>query len=209
MLNTFWEYSGIQVSGEVFVCTGQWDHDDIFKWKHFPCHWPFVRGIHLSPVDSPHKGQGRGALMFSLICAWTNSWANRDACDLRCHHAYYDISVIILLLLMSIPLSQPKNYPVEFPNSLQCYLSLCTKEAHFEQEFMRAGGYCITTDKSIPVNSANLIKSDACWSAGIILCVLPFNERRRYIKTRTTFQNTWMYNWKARYSFIQWLFKLH
>ena len=27
--------------------------------------------------------------------------------------------------------------------------------------------------------------------------------------TRTTFQNTWMYNWKARYSFIQWFFKLH
>ena len=28
------------------------------------------------PVDSPHKGQWRGALMLSLICAWTNAWAN-------------------------------------------------------------------------------------------------------------------------------------
>ena len=26
--------------------------------------------------DSPHKGQWRGALMFSLICAWKNGWAN-------------------------------------------------------------------------------------------------------------------------------------
>ena len=42
-------------------------HDDVIKWKHFPCHWPFVRGIHLSPVNSPHKSQWRGALMFSLI----------------------------------------------------------------------------------------------------------------------------------------------
>ena len=25
-------------------------------WKCFPHHWPFVRGIHWSPVDSPHKG---------------------------------------------------------------------------------------------------------------------------------------------------------
>ena len=32
-------------------------HDDIIKWKHIPRHWPFVRGIHWSPTDSPHKGQ--------------------------------------------------------------------------------------------------------------------------------------------------------
>ena len=45
-----------------------WVHDDVIKWKHFPRYWPFVRGIHRSPVNSPHKGQWRGALMFSLIC---------------------------------------------------------------------------------------------------------------------------------------------
>ena len=42
-------------------------HDDVIKWKHFPRYWPFVRGIHRSPVNSPHKGQWRGSLMFSLI----------------------------------------------------------------------------------------------------------------------------------------------
>ena len=25
--------------------------------KHFPGYWPFVQGIHQSPVNSPHKGQ--------------------------------------------------------------------------------------------------------------------------------------------------------
>ena len=39
-------------------------HDDIIKWKHFPHHWPLVRGIYQSPVNSPHKGQWCGALMF-------------------------------------------------------------------------------------------------------------------------------------------------
>ena len=39
-------------------------HDDVIKWKYFPCYWPFVRGIPRSPVNSPHKGQWRGALMF-------------------------------------------------------------------------------------------------------------------------------------------------
>ena len=45
-------------------------YDDVIKWKRFPRHWPIVRGIHQSPGDSPHKGQRRSALMFSLICAW-------------------------------------------------------------------------------------------------------------------------------------------
>ena len=37
-------------------------HDDVIKWKHFPRYWPFVRGIHRSPVNSPHKGRWRKAL---------------------------------------------------------------------------------------------------------------------------------------------------
>ena len=70
-------------------------HDDVIKWIHLPRYWPFVRGIHRSPVNSPHKGQWRGALIFSMICGWTNNWANnRDAGDLRRHHAHYDIIVM-------------------------------------------------------------------------------------------------------------------
>ena len=33
------------------------NHYDVIKWKHFPRYWPFVRGIHRSPVNSPHNGQ--------------------------------------------------------------------------------------------------------------------------------------------------------
>ena len=65
-------------------------------WRHqmetFPGYWPFVRGINRSPVNSPHKGRWRGALMFSLICAWMNGWVhNREAGDLRRHRAHYDV----------------------------------------------------------------------------------------------------------------------
>ena len=52
-------------------------------------------GIHRSPVNSPHKGQWRGAMMFYLICAWTNGSVNtRDAGDLRRHRAHYDVTVM-------------------------------------------------------------------------------------------------------------------
>ena len=71
-------------------------HDDVIKWKHFPCYWPFARGIHWSPVNSPHKGQWCRALMFSLICIWINSWVNNlEAGDLRCYWAHYDVTVMV------------------------------------------------------------------------------------------------------------------
>ena len=47
------------------------------------------------PVNSPQKGQRRGALMFSLICVWINGWVNnREAGDLRRHRAHYDVIVM-------------------------------------------------------------------------------------------------------------------
>ena len=47
------------------------------------------------PVNSPHKGQWRGALMFSLICAWINDWVNnRQAGDLRRHCGDCDVNVM-------------------------------------------------------------------------------------------------------------------
>ena len=71
-------------------------HDDVIKWKHFPRNWPFVRGIHRSPVNSPHKGQWRGALMFTLICARINVWVNtREAGDLRRYCPHYDVIVMM------------------------------------------------------------------------------------------------------------------
>ena len=73
-------------------------HDDVIKWKHFPRYWPFVWGIHRSPVNSPHKGQWRGALMFTLICTRINGWVNnREAGDLRRNRALYDVIVMIPL----------------------------------------------------------------------------------------------------------------
>ena len=68
-------------------------------------------GIHRSPVNSPRKGQWRGALMFSLICVWINGWVNnREAGDLRRYRSHYDVIVMwlqenqfILQLLLLIP----------------------------------------------------------------------------------------------------------
>ena len=57
-------------------------------------------------VNSPHRGQWRRALMFSLICAGIKDWVNnREAGDLRRHRGYYDVNVMnknVLLTLTSM-----------------------------------------------------------------------------------------------------------
>ena len=68
-------------------------------WRHqmetFSALLAIWRGIHRSPVNSPHKGQWRGALMFSLICVWIIVWVNnREAGDLRRYRAHYDVIVM-------------------------------------------------------------------------------------------------------------------
>ena len=72
-------------------------NDDVIKWKPFPRYWPFVRGIHQSPVNSPHNGQWRGAMIFSLICAWIDGWVNyREAGDFGRNRAHYNFILMYI-----------------------------------------------------------------------------------------------------------------
>ena len=70
-------------------------HGDVIKWKHFTRYWSFVRGTIGHWWTPPRKGQWRGALVFSLICARTNCQAsNRDAGHLGRYRTYYDFTVL-------------------------------------------------------------------------------------------------------------------
>ena len=63
-----------------------WSNGNIFRVTGTLC-GEFI----VSPVNSPHKGQWRGALIFSSNCAWINGWVNnREAGNLRRHCAHYD-----------------------------------------------------------------------------------------------------------------------
>ena len=100
-------------------------HDDAIKWKHFLHYWPFVRGIHRSPVNSPHKDQWRGALRFSLIYTrinkrlskqWWGWWFESTLCPLWCHYNATIYHHWIRLWLSA--------YPVTYHYLNQCYFSL-------------------------------------------------------------------------------------
>ena len=95
-----------------WVCWRPVWHDDVIKWKHFPRYWQFVWGIQRSPVNSPHKGQWRGALMFSLICAQINGWVNnREAGDLRRHQAHCDVILMSVTKTVIRPILHGHCYP--------------------------------------------------------------------------------------------------
>ena len=68
----------------------QWwrTHNHFMTWKHFPNHWLFVRGLHRSLVDSPHKESVMGTLMFSLMLSWTSCCTISQVTSHLRHHDF-------------------------------------------------------------------------------------------------------------------------
>ena len=86
-------------------------YNPCFQSHHLHQYNPCFQSHHLhqynpcfrSPGNSPHKGQWRGALIFSLICTWINGWVNnREAGDLRRHRAHHDVTVMINIINHSL-----------------------------------------------------------------------------------------------------------
>ena len=78
------------------------DHDDVIKWRHFPRHWPFVRGIYgrqWIPLTKTSDADLWCFLWFKQ--AWINHWVNNgEAGDLRRHQAHHDVTVTTALRCM-------------------------------------------------------------------------------------------------------------
>ena len=87
-----WEYKVLSTN-RLFLSKNTW-------WRHqmvtFSALLTICAGNSPVPGEFPHKGQWRGALMFSLICVWINGWVNnRKAGDLRGYRIHYDVIVMI------------------------------------------------------------------------------------------------------------------
>ena len=54
-------------------------HDDVIKWKHSPRCWPFCAGNLSVTGKFPVRDQWRGAMMFSLICAWKKQLSTQSS----------------------------------------------------------------------------------------------------------------------------------
>ena len=92
----------------------------------FPRFWPFGRGNLRWPVNSPHKGRWRGALMFSLICAWINGWVNN-----------YDAIVMLPKVISHCRVTKCENIkvkPLDLPIRMHSCLLLWCSEYPWSQK---------------------------------------------------------------------------
>ena len=69
-------------------------------WRHqmetFSPLLALCAGNSLVPGEFPAQRPVMETLMFSLICVWINDWINnREAADLRCYDAHYDVIVMV------------------------------------------------------------------------------------------------------------------
>ena len=134
---------------------GQYLHE-VIKWKHFPRNWPFVRGIHRSPVNFPHKGQWRGSLMFFFICVWINDWVNNDLRRVRTH---YDV-IVMSFEKQACRLSRAKSLsnPMRICNQLvqykhnSCISVFLLKKVHFSISSSKHRSFFMSQyiDSSVP-----------------------------------------------------------
>ena len=109
MLNRVSVNEFIMLSKISYNGTPVWGHYKMEKhlpwWRHqveiFSTLPALCDGIHRSPADSPHKDQWPRILMFSLICTWTNGWANNQVVgDLKRHRAHYGVTVMWIQMVI-------------------------------------------------------------------------------------------------------------
>ena len=112
------------------------------RWRHqmvkFSALLAICAGNSPVPGEFPHKGQWRGALMFSLICARINGWVNNgEAGDFRRLRVHYDVIVMMMQSTMRFgwifyiaprpcPLQSASTlYPKRYTHNSHCVVFCC------------------------------------------------------------------------------------
>ena len=102
----------------------------------------------------------------SLFCAWTNGWVNnRDAGDLRCHHAHYDVTVALKAVSLHVAsffseLMWGCKLSAGVSSGMDLLYNLCYKSHEGSTSVGRACHveirYVVSTrEKEVPVNTLN------------------------------------------------------
>ena len=157
-----------------FQTPGRSYHCNVFRswWRHqmeFSALLAICAGNSPATGEFPHKGQWRGALMFSLICTW-NGWVNnRAAGDLRRHRAHYDVTVMwitgsgLVFICSSIDLSCVRCQAINcWTVQLRCLKSQVTS-------LQRVAGVC---EYHIIMTKLMMTSSNGKFSALLALCAI-------------------------------------
>ena len=132
--------------GNIFSVSALWEGNPPVTGK-FPSQRPVTR-----------------SLMFSLICTWTNGWANnRDVGDLRRHRAHYDVTVMYSaaqgLICQTCLLLAPRKSDEMF-SALFRHLRRNDKSSSSSHMFNMMSLYNVISHPAIPLLiSSNLVST--------------------------------------------------
>ena len=166
-----------------------------------------------SPVNSPQKGQWRGALMFSLICVWINGWVNNpEAGDLRRHRSHYDVIVMVWTSYNKCGLWLPRSESAirSFIVFLWCALVWCFQDTLHMKRYLK------TTRRAFAAQNYRSV----WWEWWVCIAYPCFSERVNKAKIictylRSTYWNfaiilqycditwtSWRFKWPKTWSFL-------
>ena len=63
-------------AGVLYVCISFMAY--MTSWKGFPHYWPFVKGIHWSPMDSPNKERTSNAIVYVFFGVNSDNLPNKN-----------------------------------------------------------------------------------------------------------------------------------
>ena len=127
-------------------------------WRHqmetFSALLAICAGNSPVPVNSPHKGHWRGALMFSLICVWINGWVNnREAGDLRRHRDHCDVIVMTKQVCVCVTHCSSRSHMSIMASQITGNSTVCSTA--------RSGYHKIKTLHNLP--SVNSLVQNQSW----------------------------------------------
>ena len=137
-----------------------------------------MRGNQRWPLNSPHKGQYCGALMYPLICAWTNDGVNNWAIeDLRRHRAHYDVIVMVFHSLIIITF-----YSLRSGILRALRVRACKRFWNSLELFYRSKIWLVTLEKLLLslYTLRNIHKSSSTFPIRPPSCVFPCDTSKQY-----------------------------
>ena len=156
-------------------------HYDVITWKHLLCYWPFVTGMHRSLVDSHHKGPVTWALMFSLMLG--KQTVEQMVELLVIWDAIIFILTSLLCLGRSIVLVSDVCMSIQLYLLFVCLTFLLRLKIKYNSISYEEQHQC-----------SHYLKCQLSIS-GIILCMSPANERRRFNAKLAG----WIQKWSLQY----------
>ena len=137
----FWEIRW--PSADHLIWTWRWRH----QMETFSVLLAICAGNSLVTGEFLVQSQWRGALMFSLVSAWTNDGVNtREAGDFRCHHAHFYVTVMFTGKTMSLYWTRPRCWPtLKNINGLMSYQESVGVSSHDHSIQLVYHMYCKTS----------------------------------------------------------------